>query len=213
MRPPCKALASMASTSRAGRHRATKRRPRPKTRPPSVGTIRAREGSIVSSAESLWVCSSPKNTACSSLAAKLMAATTKPANAPTPAPRKRRLDSRARTKARRARGTSNRLLSVRAFFSGLNIVTLGRPQEPAATACPAKASTRLDPRAGSCVANAPGTLRARFNCGVAYAHTVHATPAFHGRCVNPRGVAFGAFRCSKLATLPASGLNLSHVLN
>jgi hypothetical protein len=29
------------------------------------------------------------------------------------APRKRRLDSRARTKARRARGTSNRLLSVR----------------------------------------------------------------------------------------------------
>ena len=49
------------------------------------------------------------------------------------APRKRRLDSRARTKARRARGTSNRLLSVRAFFSGLNIDR--DPGAPARTRC------------------------------------------------------------------------------
>jgi hypothetical protein len=177
-------------------------------------TIGAREGSIVSSAKSLWVRSSPKNTACSSLTAKLWQ--------PLPSPRMPSLLHREREDSIPARGQRRAghaappivcRACARSFRGSTSIVTLGRPQEPAATACHAKASTRLDPRAGSCVANAPGTLRARFNCGVAYAHTVHATPAFHGRCVNPRGVAFGAFRCSKLATLPASGLNLSHVLN
>ena len=61
---------------------------------------------------------------------------------------------------------------------------------------------------------------ARLNCGVAHAHTVHATPTCYRRCVSPRGVGdrrpvwrSGARRCSRRARSLARvsrGISLGH---
>ncbi len=107
MRPPCSAFASMGSTSRSGRQRAISSRPTPKASPPASGTEIAVRGSSRSRPDNCTPASRWKNSRCRISTAVPMAATTKPAIAPTSAASAIRLDSRARTRARSRRGISN----------------------------------------------------------------------------------------------------------
>ncbi len=52
IRPPCRALASIGSISRAGRHRASHSKATPSNSPPRLGTSRARNVSMLAWLES-----------------------------------------------------------------------------------------------------------------------------------------------------------------
>ncbi len=111
MRPPCSALASMGSISRSGRQRAISSRATPNTRPPISGTASAIKGSRRGSSDKRTSGPSRKSHRCSKSTPVPIAATTRPATTPVSAASAIRLDSRARTMARRRCGISSRLVS------------------------------------------------------------------------------------------------------
>ena len=95
------------SISRLGRLRASATPLKPSTNPPSTGTKTARVGSSESWAESRCPGASPNSNMCRKSTSPLMAATTSPPIAPMAKARTIRLNSRARTNARKRRGASN----------------------------------------------------------------------------------------------------------
>jgi hypothetical protein len=63
MRPPCKALASIGSTTSVGRTRRITMTPRPRIRPPSAGTHSTRPTSIPIPVLSEWFAGNPEDDA------------------------------------------------------------------------------------------------------------------------------------------------------